>query len=74
MNSVAQYEREIIRERVVSGLDNAKRKGVVLGRKTNLTPTVEQKIREMKSNNIGLKRIAAECSVAVKTVRTVLAA
>ena len=73
MNSVAQYEREIIRERVVSGLDNAKRKGVVLGRKTNLTPTIEKKIVEMKSNGIGLKRIASECSVAVKTVRTVLA-
>jgi DNA invertase Pin-like site-specific DNA recombinase len=73
MNSVAQYEREIIRERVVSGLDNAKRKGVVLGRKTNLTPMIEKKIVEMKSNGIGLKRIASECSVAVKTVRTVLA-
>ena len=74
MNSVAQYEKDLIRERVVSGLENAKRKGVVLGRKTNLTPQIERKIREMKSKEIGLKKIAAECSVAVKTVRMVLAA
>ena len=74
MNSVAQYEKDLIRERVVSGLENAKRKGVVLGRKTNLTPTIEKKIIEMKSKDVGLKKIAAECSVAVKTVRTVLAA
>ena len=74
MNSVAQYEKDLIRERVVSGLENAKRKGVVLGRKTNLTPQIEREIREMKSKEIGLKKIAAECSVAVKTVRMVLAA
>ena len=74
MNSVAQYEKDLIRERVVSGLENAKRKGVVLGRRTNLTPQVETKIREMKSKNIGLKKIAADCSVAVKTVRMVLSA
>ena len=73
-NAVAQYEKDLIRERVVSGLENAKRKGVVLGRKTNLTPQIERKIREMKSKEIGLKKIAAECSVAVKTVRMVLAA
>jgi DNA invertase Pin-like site-specific DNA recombinase len=74
INSVSQYERDIIRERIVSGLANAKRKGVVLGRKTNLTPEVEDKIRLMKSKNIGLKKIAAECSVGVKTIRMVLAA
>ena len=74
MNSVAQYEREIIRERIISGLDNAKRKGVRLGKKTNLTPQVREKIIEMKSKGTGLKKIAAECSVAVKTVRTVLSA
>ena len=60
---------KLIRE----ALENAKRKGVVLGRKTNLTPQIERKIREMKFNNIGLKKIATECAVAVKTVRNVLA-
>ena len=74
MNSVAQYERDLISERVVSGLNNARRKGKILGRKTNLTPQIEDKIREMKSKDIGLKKIAAECSVAVKKVRIVLAA
>lgn len=74
INSVSQYERDIIRERIVSGLENAKRKGVVLGRKTNLTPEVETKIRLMKSKNIGMKKIAAECRVGVKTIRMVLAA
>ena len=31
MTSIANYERELISERVKSGLENAKRKGVVLG-------------------------------------------
>ena len=68
----ATYERDLIRERVISGLQSAKKKGKVLGRKTNLCGLTKNKIIQMKSNNIGLKKIAAECKVAVKTVRTVL--
>ena len=66
------YEKELIKERVVSGLQSAKKKGKVLGRKTNLCGITRNKIIQMKSNNIGLKKIAVECSVAVKTIRTVL--
>ena len=71
-SAFATYERDLIRERVISGLQNAKNKGKVLGRKTNLCGLTKNKIIQMKSNNIGLKKIAAECKVAVKTVRTVL--
>ena len=69
------FERDCTAERVSSGIRNARKKnGGVWGRRTNLTPTIEDKIKEMRSKQIGLKKIAAECSVGVKTVRTVLAA
>ena len=35
-SAFATYERDLIRERVISGLQSAKKKGKVLGRKTNL--------------------------------------
>ena len=69
------FERDCTAERVSSGIRNARKKnGGVWGRRTNLTPAIEDKIKEMRSKQIGLKKIAAECSVGVKTVRTVLAA
>lgn len=72
INSIAQYELQLTRERIVSGLENAKRKGKTLGRKTNLNSQTKKTILEMKSKNVGLKKIASETTVAVKTIREFL--
>ena len=72
MNSVAQYERELIRERVISGLENARKKGRIGGRPSNLTPEVEEKIVQLREKKIGLNKISAECKVSVPTIRKVL--
>ena len=72
VSAFATYERDLIRERVISGLQNAKKKGKVLGRKTNLNGLTKSKILEMRSNKIGLKKIAAETKIAVKTIRNFL--
>lgn len=72
INSIAQYELQLTRERIVSGLENAKRKGKTLGRKTNLNSQTKKTILEMKSRNFGLKKIASETKVAVKTIREFL--
>ena len=72
MTSIANYERELISERVRSGLENAKRKGIVLGRKTNLTPEVEEQIIQLKSEGVGYNTLAKRLSVSVKTIRKVL--
>ena len=71
MTSIANYERELISERVRSGLENAKRKGIVLGRKTNLTPEVEEKIIQLKKEGVGYNTLAKRLSVSVKTIRKV---
>ena len=72
MTSIANYERELISERVKSGLENARRKGIVLGRKTNLTPEVEEQIILLKSEGVGYNTLAKRLSVSVKTIRKVL--
>ena len=71
-SAFATYERDLIRERVISGLQNAKKKGVVLGRKTNLNGIIKNKIIEMKCRSIGLKKIAFETKVSVQTIRKLL--
>lgn len=72
--SFAEYERSIIRERILSGLKNAKAKGKVLGRKTNLDAPTERKILSMKASGATIRNIAKECSVGTQTIYKVLRA
>ena len=72
LTSISNYERLLISERVRSGLENCRRKGIKLGRPTNLTPEKEVKIREMKSRKIGLNKISKEVGVGVRMIRKVL--
>ena len=72
--SFAEYERSIIRERILSGLENAKAKGKVLGRKTNLDEPTKLKILKMKESGSSIRAIASECSVSNQTIYKVLKA
>jgi DNA invertase Pin-like site-specific DNA recombinase len=74
INSISQYERDLTAERIKSGLENAKRKGVVLGRKSNLNLETQKVILDMKSQGVGLKKIAMETKVSVQTIRKLLSA
>jgi len=43
IGAFAEFEKSIIRERVISGLDNARKKGRIGGRPTNLTDEIRSK-------------------------------
>lgn len=72
INAVSQYEKDLISERVLSGIENARKKGRIGGRPTNLTKDNRSKILELKEQGIGIKRIANECSVGIQTIYKVL--
>ena len=68
-SAFSNFERDLIRERVISGLENAKKKGKVLGRRTNLTEEVRIKIQQLRKDGIGIKKIAKQFHVAPDTIR-----
>ena len=69
LSAISKMELFNISHRVKSGIANAKRKnGGTWGRKSNLTPEVSQKIIQMKSDNIGMKKISKDCRVGRKTI------
>jgi DNA invertase Pin-like site-specific DNA recombinase len=66
----AEFERAMIRERVMAGLARARREGIALGRKpleeTNAAKV--KAIRAMRAQGKGIRRIAADLGVGVGTV------
>ena len=70
----SEFERSLIRERVIAGLDRAKRNGTKLGRPTNLNDTVRAAIVALRSKDISIRKIAAQLKVGTGTIYSVLAA
>lgn len=68
INSISQYERDLIRERTLSGLANAKRKGVKLGRKSNINTSLIQSVKLLRNKGMGIRKIAKELKIGVGSV------
>jgi len=67
----AEFERSLIRERVIAGLERAKAKGVKLGRRPISDDRVH-KIRRLRGQGWGMNRISRELRVGSATVQRVL--
>jgi DNA invertase Pin-like site-specific DNA recombinase len=72
--ALAEYERELIRERVKAGIDRARRNGTKLGRPTNLNETVRAAIVALRAQDLSIRKIAAQLRVGTGTVYSVLEA
>jgi len=72
--ALAEYERELIRERVKVGLERAKKNGKKLGRPTNLNASVKAAIVGLRSKDVPIRQIAKQRKVGTGTVYKVLEA
>ena len=70
----AEFERNLIRERVLVGLERAKKNGVKLGRPTNLNDSVKAAIVALRAKDHSIRHIAAQLRVGTGTVYKVLKA
>jgi DNA invertase Pin-like site-specific DNA recombinase len=69
----AEFERGIIKERINAGLARAKEKGVRLGRRP-VKAKVEERIRELRANGMGMLKIGKTLGIGTSVVQRVLAA
>jgi len=77
MGVFAEFEREMIRERVAAGLARAKAKGTKSGNpigRPGVGKEVEQHIRHLRSTGMGMLRIAKAAGCGVSVVQRVLTA
>jgi putative DNA-invertase from lambdoid prophage Rac len=63
---MAQFERDLIRERVRSGMANAKRKGVKLGRKRVAVDAGQ--IRRLRAEGLSFDVISRQLGLSVGTI------
>ena len=70
--SLAEFEREVIRERTLAGLASARRRGQLLGRPKGLSKSAQQKARIAKSlykeASYSVEQIAKELSISKTTL------
>jgi DNA invertase Pin-like site-specific DNA recombinase len=70
--SLAEFEWEVIRERTLAGLDSARRRGQLLGRRKGLSKAAEQKTRLAESlykeGKYSIEQIARELHISKTTL------
>jgi len=64
LRSIAEFDRDLIRERTQAGLESAKRRGVKLGRRHSLDDVSRERLARLVASGIPQRRIAEllECS------------
>ena len=77
MGVFAEFEREMIQERVKSGLARAKKNGTKSGLpigRPAVSAAVEDRIRELRAEGLGMLKIAKQAGCGVSVVQRVVAA
>ena len=69
---LSSWEREMIRERTLAGLERAKSEGKTLGRRKVTNDTMTAKILELRNDKKSIRDIASEVGVSRGTVSNVL--
>ena len=69
---LSSWEREMIRERTLAGLERAKREGKTLGRRKVTNDTMTAKIIELRNERKSIRQIASEVGISRGTVNNVL--
>ena len=72
--AIAQFERELIKERIHSGLARAKSEGTKLGRPSAVTSTTRETVQQLRTDGFSIHRIAKRLKIGVGTTRRILLA
>ena len=68
----SEFERSMIRERVIAGQQRAKAEGKHIGRPTNVNDGIINAVYQLRQNNVPISRIAKDLQIGVGTVYKIL--
>ena len=70
--ALAEFERNLIRERVIAGQQRAISQGVKMGRPSKMNDGMKNAIKLLRERGIGIKQIARELKIGIGTVYSVI--
>jgi len=70
--AIGEFERNLIRERVIAGQLRAKASGVHIGRPTKMNDGMRSAIKAMHENGMSIRQIAKSCKVGIGSVYKVI--
>jgi DNA invertase Pin-like site-specific DNA recombinase len=70
--AIGEFERNLIRERVIAGQKRAVANGVKIGRPSKMNDGLRSAIQLLREKGMGIKRIARELKVGIGTVYSVI--
>ena len=73
-SALAEFEREMIRERIIAGQKRAKSQGVKIGRPTKMNDAVRASVRMLRDKGVPIRQISKRLEIGVGTVYSVLRA
>jgi DNA invertase Pin-like site-specific DNA recombinase len=71
----AEFEREMIRERVKSGIERARRTGTKSGRpigRPKVSIEIERKVRALRRRKFGLVKIGRKLGIGTRTAQRII--
>ena len=72
IGAFAEFERNIIRERVMAGQQRAKANGVKFGRPSKMSDGMRSAVKLLREKGMGIKQIAKQLQIGVGTVYSVM--
>lgn len=70
--AMAEFEREVLRERTISGIAAAKRRGARLGRPARVDADILKRARELRRDRVSLRAIATKLKIGLGTLHRAL--
>jgi DNA invertase Pin-like site-specific DNA recombinase len=71
-SALGEYERELMRERIMAGQRRARSQGVKIGRPTKMNDAVRTSVKLLHSNGMAIRNIARQLEIGVGTVYSAL--
>ncbi|MCX7350653.1 MAG: recombinase family protein, partial [Alphaproteobacteria bacterium] len=67
-SALGEYERELIRERIMAGQKRARAQGVKIGRPSSMTPALRTSVKLLRDGGMGIKEISTRLEIGVGSV------
>jgi DNA invertase Pin-like site-specific DNA recombinase len=73
-SALGEYERELIRERIMAGQKRARAQGVKIGRPSRINDAVRTSVKLLRDGGMGIKEISKRLEIGVGSVYGALSA